>query len=338
MDHDDGYFNFNPEVSRHRSKLRVLYHAVTCPSDELSFCSAGVVHCCASKRLFAHIITCTAGNDCDVPGCQHSRRVLRHDRKCGRNGESYLVANTDSSSNRNCDICSAVPIIHDASTICKRFRTATSFSVCARMGTTRDTRNATTGENATVDVNFVEVAIFNNIQTKGGREQYDRLPVCRKRNLLHSQQQQRHQNNLPLQEKENILSLTDFTRPDNEMKNSREGSSGRSPLHASKGSQSCSVHQYRAVNPDQNMCKSDNFDKSSVCWISSSATAHHQLGVLGDEASGLSRRATSSALPIQLPAHPRDSKRRSRSVLKPITRRSSHRTVQHIDPFNTSNN
>jgi hypothetical protein len=326
IDNNDDYFDFNPEVSRHRSKLRVLYHAATCPCDELSYCPAGVNHCCASKRVFAHIIICTAGNDCDVPGCQHSGRVWRHYRKCRRNGERGIDENSDSSSNSNCDICSVVPINHDAITLCNRFRTPSSLSQCATIGTSRDARNATSGDNTTADVNSVEVVEGQNIQTQGGRDQYNHLPVWRKRNLLHAQQHQqqqwqRHQKQLPLHEKENTSSSTDFATSGNKMINSRRGSNGRSALHASEGSPDRSFRQHRVVNPYQNMHKFSNYDKNTLSRTSFSATAHHQFDVINNGDSDLFYGATSGSVsPTQLPAHPRDAKRRSRSALKPITR------------------
>ena len=307
IDNNDDNSDFNLDVSRHRSKLRVLYHAATCLCDELSYCPAGVNHCCASKRVFAHIIICAAGDDCDIPGCQHSKRVWRHYRKCRRNGERGADTNSDSSSKRNCDICSAVPMSHDAIILCKRFRTATSLSQC-------DTHNATSGENADANVNSVEVAEGQNIQIQGGRDQYNHLPVWQKRNLLHAQQQQQQQQQ---HEKENTSSSTEFVTSGNKTKNSIGRSDRGSASHTSEGSPNRPVRQHRVVNAYKNMHKFSNYDKNTLNRTSFSAAAHHQFDVINNGASdSFSRASSGSDSPIQLPAHPRDARRRSRSALK----------------------
>lgn len=98
-------------VERNRSKLQILYHAATCPCEDIrkgkNFCTHEV-HCCAAKRLFQHIITCTKEH-CDVPGCRHSRRVWKHYRRCGHS--------------TSCEVCSAVPQMYTPKALCRRFRT-----------------------------------------------------------------------------------------------------------------------------------------------------------------------------------------------------------------------
>lgn len=317
--HDDDYVGFDPEISRHRSKLRVLYHAATCPCDGVSDCPSGIVHCCASKRVFAHIISCTVGNDCDVPGCQHSRRVWRHYRKCRRNRERCVNENTDSLTSTNCDICSAVPEIHDALILCNRFRTTSVFSQGATIGTSRDKHNTITSENASVDVNCIEATVRSNTQTRNTRNDYDRLPVWRKRNFFHAQQQQLL---FPQHEKENVSSSTDFTILEDEKKYYRRGSHPKSALRTSEFSLNSSVGQQSVLSVDRNEHKFRNSDINTSNGTSLSAATQHQFGVLDNGARELSNKISSdSAVQVQLPAHPRDAKRKSRSVVKPTNRR-----------------
>ena len=164
---------FHEENCYDRSKLKILYHAATCPSESLE-CPSGVVHCCPSKRLFAHIIACNATTECGVPGCTHSRKLWKHYRNCSRNSEKNHHA---------CQICSVVPVPYDPKNFCRRFR-ITKKCVPIPM------------DAVSVDVNSVEVAV--------GRETdqpYHHLPVWRRRNLLHAQQHRQH-------EKENIATYS----------------------------------------------------------------------------------------------------------------------------------
>jgi hypothetical protein len=193
---------------------------------------------------------------------------------------------------------------HDAIILCKRFRTPTSLSQY-------DARNAISGEDAAANFNSVD--------------EYNHLHVWQKRNLLHAQQQQqqwqRHQKQLPLHEKENTSGSTEFVASGNKAKNASEGSDRGSASHASEGSPNRPVRQHRVVNPYQNMHKFSNHDKNTLNRTSFSAAAHHQFGVIKNGTSDLFSRASSgSDSPIQLPAHPRDARRRSRSALKPIAR------------------
>lgn len=195
------YAESNADVSQHRSKLQILYHAATCPCEQLSYCSGGVLHCSASKRLFAHIITCTEGNDCLVPGCQHSRTVWRHYRNCRRDRNKHLDGNSESSHNRICDICSAVPLPHNGLILCDRFRTASS--ICQRAGTSSSwyKQSANTSEKKNAKLNSIEFAKDRAPQTMSYHDRYDRIPIWCKRNLLHAQQQQRHQNQISFHKK-----------------------------------------------------------------------------------------------------------------------------------------
>ena len=127
-----------------RSKLMVLYHAATCPYEGVpgnskmatdrntsgsgnqdgspassnntfaTSCCPTHPHCCASKRLFGHMITCVRGNMCDVPGCQHARSVWKHYRKCPHR----IIA--------QCGLCNAVPQAYNSKTLCERFRASNS--------------------------------------------------------------------------------------------------------------------------------------------------------------------------------------------------------------------
>jgi len=282
VDQDCDSSGFDEDTSRHRSKLRVLYHAATCPSEELSRCPSGVVHCCASKRLFAHIITCTSGDDCDVPGCEHSKRVWSHYKKCRR------------STAKNCVICSAVPTHYDMLVLCDRFRTETSL--CKPTAKISDTSRS--------------------IQSQGSQEQYDSLPVWRKRNMLHAQQQQ-----IPRHEKENTASLTRFATSKNEFKHYRGVGDGRAALHDSNGSLNRSASQKSAVFLDRNV------HNKSMNGISHkggrySATAQYTFDESKKMADDLSNGASPGfRLPVQLPVHPRDAKRKSKSAMQSTNRR-----------------
>jgi hypothetical protein len=107
----DSHPQSESDIERNRSKLCVLYHAATCPCEDIRYGNnvcTHEVHCCAAKRLFQHIVTCTQ-MDCDVPGCRHSRSVWKHYRKC-RHPTS-------------CGVCSAVPQTYTPKALCRRFRT-----------------------------------------------------------------------------------------------------------------------------------------------------------------------------------------------------------------------
>ena len=292
-------FDFDQEISRHRSKLRVLYHAATCPCNKSSRCPSGVVHCCASKRLFEHIVTCTFGDDCDVPGCQHSRRVWMHYRTC-RN------ANNASFTTKTCDICSAVPIRHDALLLCDRFQTEKSLCKRATTRTNSDTCATTDGENTSVDNGYFETW---RAKTQDRLEEHDCLPVWRKRNLLHAQQQLL----LPSPHgKENNTSSTNFTAENNHCGG---GSDIRAVLHASNLSLNHSVNRNRVVRLDRNRHSASDYFINTP--------NHQEFDVLDGRARDLSFRVPSgSAVPFRLPVHPRDAKRKSRSAVESITSRS----------------
>jgi len=136
-----------------RSKLMVLYHAATCPYEGVpvpgnsktttdritsgsgsqdcsrassnntfaTACCPTQPHCCASKRLFGHMITCVRANMCDVPGCQHARSVWKHYRKCPHR----TIA--------QCGLCNAVPQAYNSKTLCERFRTSNSSNSARTM-------------------------------------------------------------------------------------------------------------------------------------------------------------------------------------------------------------
>lgn len=316
VDHDHDDFDFDKEISRHRSKLRVLYHAATCPCEKLSFCPAGVVHCCASKRVFAHITTCTSGNDCDVPGCQHSKRVWNHYLQCRRNIERSMHRDARSSTNKTCDICSAVPVCHDKLILCNRFRTKTALCQPAATSTNDDSRNTTTSENEDVDGRYFAAVRGRDIQSLGSQEEYSGLPVWRKRNLLHAQQQQQ----LPRHEKENTTSSTKFTEWDSEQQHFR----GRAALHDSNGSINQSASQIRGVNVDHSVHKKSNDEIKNKHRASFSAIPQNKFNMLNGMANDSSYSASPGfRLPHQLPVHPRDAKRKSKSAAQSINRRYS---------------
>mmetsp|Transcript_3624 Transcript_3624/g.7919 ORF Transcript_3624/g.7919 Transcript_3624/m.7919 type:complete len:259 (-) Transcript_3624:75-851(-) len=230
-DHDDECYDTDPEVTRHRSKLRILYHAATCSCDELSDCPAGVVHCCASKRVFAHISTCTAGHECDVPGCQHSRIIWGHYRICRKNRKGSILPDGNALGHYHCGICSAVPLHHDAITFCSRFRTTNPPFRYATKDVRCGIRNRTSFENRSLDVG-------RDNQEREKCDEHDCLPVWRKRNLLHAKQQQSHQRRLPLHEKENTARSTIFPALSSKTENLRVEGSNRSIFYGSKVSKS----------------------------------------------------------------------------------------------------
>lgn len=374
-DDDDDYYDADPELARNRSKLRILYHAATCPCDEVSDCPAGVVHCCASKRVFSHIITCTAGYECEVPGCQHSRRVWRHYRNCGRNNGKDADAATTSSISNGCDMCSAVPSPYDPNNVCSRFKKTSRLS--SRRATTKPDGNAS------VDVNSVEVAVGHDSRRGGSRDQYDRLPVWRKRNFLHSQQQQYQEQQLqqqPQHEKENATTSTASAVTNTEKIGSKgakgsSSSSSRSTLRASEASFNQSVRQHHfeetfdvagsssksgskaevtTKNPyplsnarnryvQHNSSHHQNFNDNSISKrrshspppISRRTAGFYDFKDNFDENFDKNNIAGFSGsappfLPKQLPAHPRDAKRRPNGP-KPVVRRSSQ-LIERVDP------
>jgi len=327
---DDYYYDNDPELARNRSKLRVLFHAATCPCDGLSDCPSGVVHCCASKRVFAHIITCTAGHECDVPGCKNSRRVWRHYRNCSGHSQKPGEARA---STKNCALCSVVPVPHDASILCDRFRTPRRLIL---------RRGSFSSDAASVSVTSTEVAA--GYETNNS---YDRLPVWRKRNLMHAQQQQQQQQQLyaqqqqqkqqqqkqkqkqkqhsPMQEKENAMASNYAQRSTVTKTNTAIGTkcsrsfsldsseqSSEQPLRREHGSHSNSQHA--AVNSTHN-----------IHPIRSSRFLQEENN---DFAPIVKTASSSSSGPIQLPAHPRDAKRRPVGAPRPIPRRSSQQATR----------
>lgn len=272
------------ELARARSKLKVLFHAATCPCEELSDCTVGVAHCCASKRLFAHIITCMAGYECEVPGCQHSRRVWRHYRNCKHN---IVTATSGVSSNTDCVICSAVPVPHDVRILCDRFRTKTRMPSRYAKKQTVSARNIVAHENESVDSHCTECTVeYHN------PVQFDRLPVWRKRNLMHAQQQELQGDKPPSHEKENSTLPNGFTSSriekniGGEIRKSTFGNSHESLPFTSRRA---TADNYRLKIEDEKGC-SDFPGRVGFCPPSST----------------------------QLPAHPRDAKRRPSDGPKPI--------------------
>jgi TAZ zinc finger len=66
-----------------RSLLLKLHHAVYCSHEGYTLdnlCAKDHL-CCASKRLFQHMSSCTDSR-CDVPCCKTSRKIWKHYRKC----------------------------------------------------------------------------------------------------------------------------------------------------------------------------------------------------------------------------------------------------------------
>jgi hypothetical protein len=156
------------DLERNRSKLQILYHAATCPCEDLRYGNnvcTHMVHCCAAKRLFQHIITCTQ-TDCDVPGCRHSRSVWKHYRKCRQS--------------TSCGVCSAVPHLYTSKALCRRFRTVVkafpksgggSFGIgddttdegsTSTLGRSRGVEDATTANNTGVGVHLTRDRIWQD--------------------------------------------------------------------------------------------------------------------------------------------------------------------------------
>jgi TAZ zinc finger len=130
------------QLEMDRSKLVVLHHAATCPfegvptSRDTSVGAAGAlggcgcptqIHCCAAKRLFGHMITCTKSGSglCDVPGCHHARSVWKHYRKCPHPIHAQ------------CELCNAVPHAYNPKSLCTRFRTSNSSTSSSINGNTK---------------------------------------------------------------------------------------------------------------------------------------------------------------------------------------------------------
>ncbi len=286
QENDSDNSGFDEDISRHRSKLKVLYHASSCPCEKLSCCPSGVVHCCASKRLFAHLTTCTSGDDCDVPGCEHSKRVWNHYQKCRR------------SVTKNCVICSAVPTHYDMLILCDRFRTETSLCKPAAKISDRS----------------------RSIQSHGSQEKYDSLPVWRKRNMLHARQQQHQQ--IPRHEKENTTSLTKFATSKNVLKQYRGVGQVRAALHDSDGSLNQSASQKSALSVDRKAHHANMNGIPARKGGRFSATTQYTFDESNKMADDLSNVSSPRfRLPVQLPVHPRDAKRKSQSALQATNRR-----------------
>jgi len=128
---------------------------------------------------------------------------------------------------------------------------------------------------------------------EGCSGQYDRLPVWRRRNLLHAQQQQQ------VHDKENSVNSTDFDASRNEKISFGAASNGETALLASERSINRFVNQRRVVRLDRNTQESNNFDFESLNRAKFSASGRHQFDVLDYAARNLSRKAN-SALPIRL--------------------------------------
>ena len=332
--------------------------AATCPCNELSDCPAGEPHCCASKRLFAHMITCTAGHECEVPGCQHSRRVWKHYRHCKRVSKNPADSATTTSTS-GCVLCSAVPVSHDVSILCDRFRITTRppsryHAKKNRVGNVNLNMNA-----SLVDVNSTEGSagrdsLRRDSQGRDSSDQYNRLPVWRKRNLMHAEQQKLHQEHLPLHEKENATTTMPnaFKNPWVTTQNTRggKGSSSRLALDTSENANAFnqSARNYNH-NSRQAAYRQHEFSSSSNYPVMMIPKANHNVVPNRDKylpPPVISRRTTASAANHQfhspdlercgsdfsskassssslLPAHPRDAKWRPGSGRKPAARRSS---------------
>ena len=67
--------NMDPiDLENKRNKLVKLYHAAHCTYQGDGDCP-DVQYCCATKRLFQHIVICT--RECSVPGCKKSRKIWK---------------------------------------------------------------------------------------------------------------------------------------------------------------------------------------------------------------------------------------------------------------------
>ncbi|MGK3755974.1 MAG: hypothetical protein ACI8RD_008284 [Bacillariaceae sp.] len=279
---------FHEENCYDRSKLKILYHAATCPSESLE-CPSGVVHCCPSKRLFAHICTCTATTECGVPGCTHSKKLWKHYRNCSRNSEKNHHA---------CQICSVVPVPYDPKNFCRRFRiTKKKPSGCVPI----PIEGGNITDAVSVDVNSVEVAV--------GREtnQYHHLPVWRKRNLLHAQQHQPH-------EKENIAT---YSFADTDSSNTKRSADRRVVTN--------SLSDKVTTGDANDINKMDNPCPISISSINHRYQRQSSIPNVDDEYNNNTGSiAGRDSFVMQLPVHPRDAKRRP-SGPKPVARRSSRR-------------
>jgi hypothetical protein len=94
-----------------KRRLVKLYHAAHCDYDGAGDCLEER-YCCASKRLFQHMITCTT--DCAVPGCKKCRGIWKHYRKC--------------QDTVTCPLCSAVPTAYSGKALSARFKKSAQSS------------------------------------------------------------------------------------------------------------------------------------------------------------------------------------------------------------------
>lgn len=96
------------DIESKRSLLIKLHHAAYCSHEGYTYdnlCTEDHL-CCASKRLFQHMSSCT-DSQCDVPCCKNSRRIWKHYRKC-----RHI---------KNCPLCCGVPTAFTPEGIAMRF-------------------------------------------------------------------------------------------------------------------------------------------------------------------------------------------------------------------------
>ena len=99
------------DLEQKQKKLLTLFHASRCNYEGCGDCPE-VLYCCASKRVFEHIITCTT-EDCYVPGCKKCRKIWKHYRKC---------------MDVNCSLCLVAPSPYSSKFLSDRFRKTVSSS------------------------------------------------------------------------------------------------------------------------------------------------------------------------------------------------------------------
>eukprot|EP00751_Fragilariopsis_kerguelensis_P029513 CAMPEP_0170910150 /NCGR_PEP_ID=MMETSP0735-20130129/2941_1 /TAXON_ID=186038 /ORGANISM="Fragilariopsis kerguelensis, Strain L26-C5" /LENGTH=198 /DNA_ID=CAMNT_0011306833 /DNA_START=388 /DNA_END=984 /DNA_ORIENTATION=- len=174
------------------------------------------------------------------------------------------------------------------------------------------------------DVDSVEVAAGQSQRIDRG--QYHRLPVWRKRNMIHAQL---HQEQQPHQ-KENLQMA--ISNPSTRSSSFRRGGDD-SALHASDQSSNRLIHQQNlmdrhavtTISSNNDTVKGANINKKDDPRPIKVSIKRRSIPTFVDECNtntGSFAERDSGFIPMQFPVHPRDTKRRQNG-LKPVARRSS---------------
>jgi len=178
------------------------------------------------------------------------------------------------------------------------------------------------------DIDSVEVAAGQSQRVDRG--QYHRLPVWRKRNMIHAQQ---HQEQQPYQ-KENLEMA--IANPSTKSSSFRRGGGG-SALRASDRLSNRLIHQQNMIDRhavttstgNKDTAKGQNIKKKDNPRPIKISIKRRSIPTVNDECNnntGSFAGRDSGFIPMQFPVHPRDTRRRQ-SGLKPVARRSSGRVV-----------